>query len=524
MSAPALLARCLDDPGYTPSREEIPRLLACLAALDPKSARRLARTLSINPALTADAVVTRLPHAEQSERRALYALLGRLATSHDDPRFFELLARGLADGDARARRAAASALGKLGDTRAEPLLLRALRRDDVALQRSAVEALGKVGGHATLRAFEQLPLADAELARRLEESRLLITRRLGRELPASIELARPLPLPMRVAFSCRRGLGPLLCRELAAFRPLQRTETRVDVECAASIEELLVARTAQSFALVLQLADSDASPEERIARALTQAQSLAALAAWSAGPPRFRLEWSDGAHHRALTWKTAERVRALSSALSNDSRAASWVALAPPTGFGELLLSPRLSPDPRFAYRRRDVPAASHPTIAAALAASAPLGADDVIWDPFVGSGLELIERARLGPYRRLLGSDLDPRALAAARENLQSAGVDAAELLEGDALTLAPEGVTLILSNPPFGRRVARDGSIKALLAGFVAHAGRCLPRGGRLVWLSPLERHTALAGHAAGFDVASGPSIDMGGFDARLQIMIKR
>jgi len=34
----------------------------------------------------------------------------------------------------------------------------------------------------------------------------------------------------------------------------------------------------------------------------------------------------------------------------------------------ELFLSPRGAADPRFTWRRADIPAASHPTIAAALA------------------------------------------------------------------------------------------------------------------------------------------------------------
>ena len=32
---------------------------------------------------------------------------------------------------------------------------------------------------------------------------------------------------------------------------------------------------------------------------------------------------------------------------------------------------------------------------------------NDLVWDPFVGSGTELCERALLGPYRALVGSDL---------------------------------------------------------------------------------------------------------------------
>ncbi|MFY0536671.1 TRM11 family SAM-dependent methyltransferase [Nannocystis pusilla] len=114
------------------------------------------------------------------------------------------------------------------------------------------------------------------------------------------------------------------------------------------------------------------------------------------------------------------------------------------------------SADPRFSYRSGDVPAASHPTIAAALARLAEVRQDDVVWDPFVGSGLELCERGLLGPAASLLGTDLDPRALAVAAANLRNAGLRA-ELTQADATTHRPAGVTLIVTNPPMGRRVHR-------------------------------------------------------------------
>jgi tRNA G10 N-methylase Trm11 len=146
-----------------------------------------------------------------------------------------------------------------------------------------------------------------------------------------------------------------------------------------------------------------------------------------------------------------------------------------------------------------------------------------VVWDPFLGSGLELVECARLGSYRRLLGSDLDPRAIEAARENLTAASIERVELLLGDALELAPKGVTLILSNPPMGRRVARDGSVGELLERFTTHAADVLEGGGRMVWLSPLPRLTARAAERAKLLVEPGPELDMGGFSAQIQVFKK-
>src|SRR4029079_2020829 len=110
--------------------------------------------------------------------------------------------------------------------------------------------------------------------------------------------------------------------------------------------------------------------------------------------------------------------------------------------------------DPRFAYRKRTLPASSHPTISAALARVAGVVAGDVVWDPFVGAGGELVERALLGPYATLLGTDDDAAALEAARANLREARVERWALTAGDARTFSPrERPTLVITNPPFGK-----------------------------------------------------------------------
>ncbi|WP_143140219.1 HEAT repeat domain-containing protein [Nannocystis exedens] len=175
------------------------------------------------------------------------------------------------------------------------------------------------------------------------------------------------------------------------------------------------------------------------------------------------------------------------------------------------------SADPRFSYRSGDVPAASHPTIAAALARLAEVRPDDVVWDPFVGSGLELCERGLLGPAAALLGTDLDPRALAVAATNLRNAGLRG-DLTQADATTHRPAGVTLIVTNPPMGRRVHR-GDVGPLLTAFVANAAAVLVPGGRLAWISPLARVTDPALQAAGLVLRRSLTLDMGGFVGQLQ-----
>src|SRR5262249_60017045 len=110
-------------------------------------------------------------------------------------------------------------------------------------------------------------------------------------------------------------------------------------------------------------------------------------------PLRFRLAFRAGGKRRAAVWRVAEEVSRRAPELVNDPTASPWTAeVLEAPGLVRIELVPEIA-DPRFAYRAGDVPAASHPTIAAALVRVAGARHDDVVWDPFVGSGTELCER-----------------------------------------------------------------------------------------------------------------------------------
>ena len=127
----------------------------------------------------------------------------------------------------------------------------------------------------------------------------------------------------------------------------------------------------------------------------------------------WRLHFAGGGHRRASVLRIATQVAAARPELVNDPADTTWaVDVEERPGTVRLLLVPRRLDDPRFAWRLRDVPAASHPTIAAALVRVAGVRADDIVWDPFVGSAVELVERALAGPWAELHGSDRDPEAL----------------------------------------------------------------------------------------------------------------
>jgi 23S rRNA G2445 N2-methylase RlmL len=99
------------------------------------------------------------------------------------------------------------------------------------------------------------------------------------------------------------------------------------------------------------------------------------------------------------------------------------------------------------------------------------------------------------------------------------------AVLAQADARTWQPpERPTLVVTNPPMGRRVARDRSFASMLDAVIANVARCLARRGRMVWLSPMPERTVEHAEHAGLVVARLGPVDMGGFDAELQTFTAR
>jgi len=514
------LRRALQDPGYTPPRRAFADIVALLA--HPELAERAERALlsaGLPAASYAAENLVREPNNGDAAEAApaLVRLIGRAARAHDAPELLDALAKALHSPHPETRRQAAMALGKTGRPAAEPLLLGCLDTTDPKLLRSVVEALGKVGGDTALARLRDLEPPET-LKQVVERARLILERSALRAegVADPIAIGRPLPERLTIVLECRAGLAAFLAEEAAAFQPRVTSPSEVTFDYEGPLEPLLRLRLASSVAISWPL-DQGTSPGG-VLSGLLSPRLVAALKAWSNGALRFRLEWQGAGHRRADTWRIAQGLHEAASPLLNDPVQAPWTIEVQPQP-ARLRLLPSAAPELRFDYRVRDVPAASHPTLAAALAYVAGARSDDVVWDPFVGSGVELVERAHLGPLRELHGTDLDARALSAARENLTRAGISGVDLQQADARNHRIAGLTLVLTNPPMGRRVLRARGLSGVLCQVVRNVASQLLPGGRMVWLSPFPEATARAAADAGLDVEQLGPIDLGGFSAELQ-----
>jgi 23S rRNA G2445 N2-methylase RlmL len=428
--------------------------------------------------------------------------------------------------------------------RAEAVLLARWPSAPASLRRALAEALGKVGSAAALALLDGALAsggdADPELRRVVDEARLKLRRTRERQSPGTILADRAPATATAVRVHCRHGLARMCAEELAALGARVADDATVSLTLEAKLSSLWMSRTMLRFGFPLPTvapghsktgkksdkADpiDDEALGAAVVSALTSKEAEAIFARFTDGPVRYRLEWADAGHRRALTFRVAAAVAARRPQLVNDPTASLWEAVVVEKPRVSVEIWPRGLADPRFVYRRAYVPASSHPTLAAALARVGGARADEVVWDPFVGAAAELVERSLLGPCAALYGTDADANALARARENLAAANVTA-ELTQADARTFRPPlPPTLIVTNPPLGRRVLDRHTTGALYREFLTHAVTVLAPRGRIVWISPRGDETVAYATELGLRATLRQRVDMGGFWAEIQAFVCR
>ncbi|MFO0608780.1 MAG: HEAT repeat domain-containing protein [Polyangiales bacterium] len=521
MGAARSVAESIRDPGYTPSVRHTVALLDLLAAEDTAAdaARALLRLgeAAVEPALR------EFEAARTPLRGRLVDVLGDLAKDgHAVERIRAFLLACLHDDDAKVRRNAVIALGHHDDAVVERALLDYWRReprDDH--RRSIARSLGRVGAGPSLAFLRAVSASDPELERARAEAVRMMERRAAREAVSVIRPELPVPDDLTLVAHCRPGFEGLLAEELGtAWRPKTLGPGLVSFAPKGRLSGVFRARTMLSFGFPLAPRALSGDAADALADVIASDEAAAVFRAFTDGAVRYRIEWADAGHRRGATQRCVERVAKLRSSLVNDSRDATWEVVAREERGGlRVELVPKRLDDPRFAYRKRDLPAASHPTLAAALARLSVPRADDVVWDPFVGSGMELCERALLGPYRRLCGSDLDESALDAAQANLESAGAERFELAVRDARSTPPPGMSVVITNPPLGHRVGFGGDVPGLLADVLRTVALSLPKGGRMVWVSPRPDDTAKLARTLGLAVTLRTRVALAGLEAEAQ-----
>jgi predicted RNA methylase len=443
-----------------------------------------------------------------------------------------------------------TALPKLGaGPNEEGALLSLLRMTTIEREKKFIsQALDKIGGTATLNAVARvrgfLPQTEQKVKANVAR----------RERPSAIQMDSLLSefARLRIHLRCRKGLEEIARDEVKGyiakhgkFRIVGLRSGLVAITPMApfSLADIYTLRCFATVGFFLgHVRGSNVTESiDTLASIITSTLSQSVLAAFTQGSIRYRLEFVSKGHQRGAVRLLANRAYAMCPDILNDPRSAPWSMDLLPAGHGiSVELRPKLTPDPRFTYREKDIRAASHPPLAASMArldepsarqarlagrAGQETG-HEIVWDPFCGSGLELIERALLGGVQRIYGTDLSPDAISFSQANFAAArlkGVQAKftccdfrDYAKVDGLK--PKSVTLVITNPPMGRRI-RVPDLRGLFGHLFAVAAAVLKPGGRLIFANPLRIEPS----DPSLKLKYRKVVDLGGFNCRLEMYLK-
>lgn len=443
----------------------------------------------------------------------------------------------LDDPNEKIRRYAMSAIPKIGaDPSEESILLSLLKTTHSEREKKFIaETLEKIGGTATLSEIDKL--AGGSFQQTEQKVKASLARA---ERPSVIKLDAVLTdfSQLRLHLRGRSGLEEIVRDEVAAYArkhgKFRIAEVRPGLVAITPIAPFTLAdiyalRCFRSVSFVLGTARTADTSKfiETVASMITSPLSRRILKTFTEGSIRYRLDFMAKGHQRSVVRDLANRAYALCPEVLNDARHARWTIAIHPSEHGNSIeLCPKLAPDPRLYYRLQDVPAASHPPLAACMARLAGHWDNDIVWDPFCGSGLELIERAMLGGVRTLYGTDLNPEAIAITDGNFAASNVKQVAsrfvccdfrdfaTVEG----LGPNAATLIITNPPMGKRVPIP-NLRQLIQDLFSVAATVLRPGGRLVFANPFRMENP---HPS-LKLQYSRTVDFAGFDCRLEKYVK-
>ena len=483
----------------------------------------------------------RAPAPERLARVAVVRAVGVVFSETGDPSQADEVRRWLRgllqDSGEKIRRYAMTAMPKIGAGAGEEAELLALLRT-TAVEREKKflgQTLEKIGGTATLESMAGVTGLPPQTEQKVRAS---VARS---QSPSTIRMDRPLAEfgALRIHLRGRQGLERIVRDEVeeyirthGKFRFIEASSGRVAIAPVGpfSLGDLFALRCFGTVGLVVgnvPETDDETAAVEALAAVITSPLSRRVLEMFTEGPVRYRLDFVAKGHQRGAVRELANRVYARCPEILNDARNAPWtVAIHPSVRSDTVELSPKLTPDPRLYYRQDDVPASSHPPLAACMARLAGKVPNEIVWDPFCGSGLELIERALLGGVQSLHGTDLSAEALEIARKNFAAAKLEGvpAQFTCGDfrdisrGAGMGPGSVTLVITNPPMGRRVPIH-NLRGLIADLFAVAATVLKPGGRLVFANPLRLTPA----DPSLKLQSRQTVDLGGFDCLLELYVK-
>lgn len=470
--------------------------------------------------------------AEPRTRREIVANLAEVAGSDATGESFARILFLLDDDDAIVRRRVIEEIGKSQWSMALSSLKKSWDKDrDPTNKKSLMTALSKHGDGDVANLIAAYDAPDP-VSQKVKDKALLLLKRTTTRPGATVKASEQYDWSVSpgdqvtLSLHCRSGTESYLSAALTKRKITPKTSPGLcRVTLHDPLKSLFDIRLFVDFGLSLFCEVK--TLEEAAELACKNKGWTQALQKFTRGPVRFRLDISDEGvgKQNAKRFALIQIFASLQPEWINDTRETAWdISLKAAAGGFVVEAQPKQWADPRFTYCRSAVAGASHPTLAALLASLTETQAGDLVWDPFAGGAVELIEVAKQEPKAKLYGTDINETALASARENIAAAGMGGnITLSRTDAATWKPPGkVSVVVTNPPMGKRVpVKDlgGLIERVLMNAHSHLGK----NGKIILFSPLPKVSSALLLRLGMKQDISQTVDLGGFHVELQRFVK-
>ncbi|MDX1414125.1 MAG: methyltransferase domain-containing protein [Candidatus Promineifilaceae bacterium] len=183
----------------------------------------------------------------------------------------------------------------------------------------------------------------------------------------------------------------------------------------------------------------------------------------------------------------------------------------------------------RHRYKNHvQLPGALRPSIAAAMIFLTRPQAADTFMDPMCGSGTILLERLYSGPSTLILGGDIEPDRVKAARQNLPRARKGSKKrritirYWDARQLPLDDHSVDKVATNLPFGKKLGSGQDLRELYSAVLSELQRVVKPDGQIVLLSSeYELVKSCIRQQSNLQIVTGYSIATLGQWARIHIV---
>lgn len=168
-------------------------------------------------------------------------------------------------------------------------------------------------------------------------------------------------------------------------------------------------------------------------------------------------------------------------------------------------------------WRKEYIPAGINPSLAYIMCVIAQLREQDILYDPFCGSGIIPITGLKYFSTKRVICSDISGSAIEKSRRNFTNAGIEQSKykLFRSDIrdVKLVKRNVDVIISNLPFGIRVGNHEENIELYVALEKVSQRVLRKMGRLILLTQEKNLLREVFKEGGWDVKSVLRVNQGG-----------